>query len=150
MLCVSLVHEALLLVDELDLELLLTDLLKLHLAGDLFLHALLLGFAAPIASLLLMRVLLEKGLVLLLLPLNAVHRLFVILVLLGRLLGGGICKLSKTYLCFRDVLGQDVVDVAVLLLLLRLHLFLPARLEDRLKLLLLLKAELVGIFKKLD
>ena len=63
---------------------------------------------------------------------------------------GGVSKLGKANLCLGHVLGQDVVDVAVLLLLLRLHLLLPTRLEDGLQLLLLLKAELVGVFEEIN
>ena len=83
MLRVSLVHQALLLVDKLFLEFFLSNLLELHLSGDLFLDSLLLFLFSLVAGLLLVAVALQQSLVLFLLPLDAIHRLFVILVLLG-------------------------------------------------------------------
>jgi len=85
---IALVHETLLLVDQLDFEFLLSDLLKLHLACDLLLNAALLGFTATMPGLLLARILIQQRLVFFLLPRDSIHRLLIAFVLLRRLFGG--------------------------------------------------------------
>jgi len=64
-------------------------------------------------------------------------------------LGWRISKLRKTYLSLGHILCEDVVNIAVLLLLLRLDLFLPASLQYLLQLGLLLRIKLVSILKQL-
>ena len=83
--CISLVHEALLLVDEILLELLLPDLLELHLALDLPLDSLLLSLFTLRSSLLLVIVSFQQCLIFLLLPINALNGLLVLSLLLRSL-----------------------------------------------------------------
>ena len=70
--------------------------------------------------------------------------------LLGLLLLRRVCELGEADLGLSNVLGQDVVNVAVLFLLLALHFLLPAALQDRLKLLLLHQTELVSILQQFN
>lgn len=144
---VAFVHKTLLLVDQLLFEFLLPDILLFHLTGDLLLDSSSLGFTAPRPRLLLMSVLSEQSLVLFLLPGDTFHCILILMLLLSLLLLGRIAKLGEADLSLGNVLGQDVVDVAILFLLLALHLLLPAALQDRLKLFLLYKAQLVGVLK---
>jgi hypothetical protein len=102
-----------LLVNQLLLELLFPDLLKLHLARHLPLDTHLLSLLALVARLLLVGVLSEEGLVLLLLALDSINCVFVLIQLLRGLLLRRICKLGQPDLSLGHVLGQDVVDVAV-------------------------------------
>lgn len=88
MLGISLVHQTLLLIDQLLFELLLPDLLELHFALDLPLNALLLLFFAFVASLLLVGVSFQQCLILLFLPVDAVNGLTILSLLLGVLFGG--------------------------------------------------------------
>ena len=137
------------LVDEVLFELLLPDLLQLHLSLDLPLNTLLFGFFAFCARLLFMVVGFQKRLIFLLLAIDTINGLLVLSLLLCVLLGRRIGQFCKAYLCFGHVLSQNVVNIAVLLFLLRLNLLLPARLEDLLKLCLLLLAQLVSILEQL-
>ena len=88
LLCIALVHQALLLVDQLLFELLLPDLLLFHLTGDLLLNSSLLGLSATIPRLLLVAILPEEGLVLLLLPRDTIDGLLILVLLLRLLLLG--------------------------------------------------------------
>ena len=138
------------LVNEILFELLLSDLLQFHLSLDLSFDALLFSFFAFIARLLLMVVSFKKRLIFLLLAVYTVDGLFVLSLLLCVLLSRRIREFGESNLCFGHVLSQDVVNVAVLLFFLRLDLFLPASLQDLLKLGLLFLAELVRILEQLD
>ena len=109
----------------------------------------LLGLFALRACLLLVIVGLQKRLILLLLSINALNGLFILSLLLRILLIWRICQFRQPYLGFRDIFREDIVNIVVLLLLLRLDLLLPARLEDLLELGLLLLAELVGVLEQL-
>ena len=75
------------LVDEVLFELLLPDLLQLHLSLDLPLNTLLFGFFAFCARLLLMVVSFQKRLIFLLLAIDAINGLLVLSLLLCVLLG---------------------------------------------------------------
>ena len=75
------------LVDEVLFELLLPDLLQLHLSLDLPLNTLLFGFFAFCARLLLMVVGFQKRLIFLLLAIDAINGLLVLSLLLCVLLG---------------------------------------------------------------
>ena len=86
LLSISLVHETFLLVDQLFFEFLLSDLFELHLTLDLAFNPLLLQLLALVLGSLLVRILLNKGLILPLLPANAIHGLFVLCNLLVGLL----------------------------------------------------------------
>ena len=147
---ITLVHQALLLVDQLFLELLLPDLLLFHLSSDLLLNSSLLSLSAARPSLLLVRVLSEQRLILLFLPGDAVHCLLILMRLLGLLLLRRVSELGEADLGLGNVLRQDVVNVAVLFLLLALHFLLPAALQDRLKLFLLHQTELVSILQQFN
>lgn len=59
-------------------------------------------------------------------------------------------KLGKTQFGLGDVFGQDIVDVAVLIAFLGLHLSLPPRLEDLLQLLLLCGRQLICVLEQLE
>jgi len=85
---IALVHEALLLVYELLLELALSDLLLLQLAGNLLLEALLLSLFALVAGFEFVIVLLKQGFVLFLLSVDPLHRFSVLSLLLLALLVG--------------------------------------------------------------
>ena len=82
MLRVALVHQTLLLVDELFLKLLFSNLLKLNLTGDLLFDFPLLSFFALVSCLLLMGVLPQKPLILLFLALDSLDRIFILVLLL--------------------------------------------------------------------
>ena len=88
LLSIPLVHKALLLVDEILLELLLSDLLEFHLALNLPLNALLLLCFALVAGFLLVVVSLKKRLVLLFLAIDSIYSLPVLCLLLRALLAG--------------------------------------------------------------
>ena len=79
---ITLVHKALLLIDQILFELLLADLLKFHLTLDLPLNSPLLGLFALRSRLLLVIVGLQKCLILLLLSIYALDGLFILSLLL--------------------------------------------------------------------
>ena len=93
------------LVNKLLLELLLPDLLKLRLAGDLPIDTPLLSLLALVARLLLVGVLSEEGLVLFFLALDSINCIFVLIQLLRGLHVGRVCKLGQSYLSLGHVLG---------------------------------------------
>lgn len=144
---IPLVHQTLLLVDQFFIKLLLSNLFEFHLPRNLFLYASLLGLSPLVPRLLLMRILPEKCLVLPLLTSYALNSLLVVFLYLRRFLVGRVCQFGKSNLGFGHVLGQDVVDVAVLFLLLRLDFLLPPALQDLLQLGLLLEAQLVSVLE---
>ena len=147
---VSLVHKALLLINQILLKLLLSDLLKFHLTLDLSFNTPLLSLFALIASFLFMRVGFEQGLVLFFLAIDAINGITVLSLLLRALLGWGVSKFSQSNLSLCYIFSQNVVNVAVLLLLLRLDFFLPSRLQDLLKLCLLLWTQLVSVLEEFN
>ena len=97
-----------------------------------------------------MAVALQQSLVLFLLALDALDCLTILDHLLGVSFGGGFCELCESYLGLGDILSEDIVDIAVLFLLLGLDLLLPAGLKDVLELRLLLRIELVRVFEEFD
>ena len=98
----------------------------------------LLGFAPAVSRLLFVLVLPQEGFVLAFLAGHTLHGFFVLVAQFGLLFGGRVRQFGQTYLGLGDVLGQDVVNVAVLLLLLGLDLLFPSVLQNLLQLRLLL------------
>ena len=97
-----------------------------------------------------MAVALQQSLILFLLALDALDCLTILDHLLGVSFGGGFSELCESYLGLGDILSEDIVDIAVLFLLLGLDLLLPAGLKDVLELRLLLRIELVRVFEEFD
>lgn len=148
MLRVALIHETLLLVDQLLLKLLLLDFFHLNVAGHLAQLLLLLRLLPLRLALYLVRVQLLQILVLLYLAHDALHCLTV---LLGcRHLARRLCQFGKSKFGFGNVFGQDVIDIIVLTLLLTLDFVLVPILQNQLQLLALLHAQLVRILQQLD
>ena len=97
-----------------------------------------------------MAVALQQSLILFLLALDALDCLTILDHLLVVSFGGGFSELCESYLGLGDILSEDIVDIAVLFLLLGLDLLLPAGLKDVLELCLLLGIELVRVFEEFD
>ena len=115
----------------------------------MFLDASLLQLASPIPVLLLQVVSFNEGLVLSLLPEDALHGLLVGVAVLRELALGRVPEVGEAHLGLGDVFGQDIVYVVVLKLLLIFDLLLPAILQNQLQLLLLLGRQLVRVLEKL-
>ena len=146
MLRVALVHERLLLVQKLLLEFPLAQLGKLGFSISNSLCASLLDLFDALFSLHSVVLRAEQGLVLLLLLTNSLNCLFVLFARSLWIIS--LVEVGESLLGFCDILSQDVVDVVVLLLLLRLDVALPSLLEplviqNSLELLLLFTGELV-------
>ena len=147
------------LVQQLVFEALFPDLVELDFALRLTLDpSLFLVFIAS-SSLSFLLVCAEKCLVFTLLLINALHGLFIFLRMFLRRTGSEFTKIEiylpgrveicQSELSLGNIFSQNIVNVAVLHLLLRLQLLFPPVLQYQLQLLLLIKGKLVRILEQL-